>query len=296
MKKSLRTQDINAARTLASSLSQKIQMTFALIRSGTLPEDQIDRLLADFLPRKRQRQIKPSLSKIIKLFIEERSTRWRSKTLLEFKSIFALIQKILGDKDLDSYVRADFVGCRDKLLQIPTNCLRSEKLRELSVEEILKRDWSRTLSPKTVNKYLALLSTLIKWSAMQGFVSINLAEGLSLPVDEKPEESRKVYSPADLMKIVQILPSPEIKPERYWVPLIAMYSGLRLDEICQLHISDLRLVDDVWCFDINNCGAKKLKTVSSRRVIPIHPQLIKMGLWAIMRVERGERMSLCGRG
>lgn len=75
------------------------------------------------------------------------------------------------------------------------------------------------------------------------------------------------------------LPVSKTTPERYWVPMIAMYSGMRLQEICQLYRNDLRKVDGIWCFDINDdTPDKQLKTASSKRLVPVHPELIRLGL------------------
>jgi integrase len=54
-------------------------------------------------------------------------------------------------------------------------------------------------------------------------------------------------------------------------------SALRLDETCQLYTEDVKEIDGVWCFDVNDDGDKKLKTLSSKRIAPIHPTLIKLG-------------------
>jgi len=66
--------------------------------------------------------------------------------------------------------------------------------------------------------------------------------------------------------------------------LIGNYDGLRLDEICQLHLEDIRQERATWVFDINEKPDrngkknKKLKNASAERVIPIHPKLIQLGL------------------
>ena len=52
----------------------------------------------------------------------------------------------------------------------------------------------------------------------------------------------------DMGKYVQ---ATESVPSRFWAPLIALYSGMRLEEICQLHLSDIVKVDGVLCFSIN---------------------------------------------
>ncbi|EUJ10340.1 site-specific recombinase XerD [Methylophilaceae bacterium 11] len=64
------------------------------------------------------------------------------------------------------------------------------------------------------------------------------------------------------------------KPCLYWLPLIALYTGARLEEIASLELSTVRLNEDnIWTFEFG-----KTKTVSSIRTIPIHPELINAGL------------------
>ena len=40
-----------------------------------------------------------------------------------------------------------------------------------------------------------------------------------------------------------------------WVPLIALYSGMRLGEICQLRTADVILEGKVWFFDVTDEGS-----------------------------------------
>ena len=56
------------------------------------------------------------------------------------------------------------------------------------------------------------------------------------------------------------------------------YSGARLEEICQLHLDDIRDEGGVLVFDINEDGGKQLKTASSSRLVPVHPKLEELGL------------------
>ncbi len=81
-----------------------------------------------------------------------------------------------------------------------------------------------------------------------------------------------------MSRLIAALPSPATKPERYWVPLIGLYSGMRLGEICGLHVADIKQVDGIWCFDVNEDGEKRLKTLASTRIVPLHPELIHRGL------------------
>jgi integrase len=79
----------------------------------------------------------------------------------------------------------------------------------------------------------------------------------------------------------------EIKPKRYgvrsalpWVAAIGLFTGMRGEEIVQLRRGDLRQEKGVWLLDITPAAnaAGKLKTVSSKRMVPVHSALIELGL------------------
>ena len=55
---------------------------------------------------------------------------------------------------------------------------------------------------------------------------------------------------------------------------MALFTGARIDEICQLHLDDIRKEGGVWVFDINQKEEKKLKNPGSARLVPIHPFLL----------------------
>jgi integrase len=69
---------------------------------------------------------------------------------------------------------------------------------------------------------------------------------------------------------------------------LCLFLGLRPDEAAQLHVADLkRTQKGTWNLDIEatadddeetNGAVKTLKTVNSRRKIPLHPELLKIGL------------------
>ena len=79
----------------------------------------------------------------------------------------------------------------------------------------------------------------------------------------------------DMGKYVQ---ATEGVSSRFWAPLIALYSGMRLEEICQLHLSDIVKEDGVLCFSINEESGgsgyvKHVKSSAGIRKVPVHPHL-----------------------
>jgi integrase len=64
----------------------------------------------------------------------------------------------------------------------------------------------------------------------------------------------------------------------YWVPLIAVFSGARVSEICQLTADDIDTNTNHPTIKIRSRSEhQRLKTVNAERDIPIHPQLIELG-------------------
>jgi len=219
----------------------------------------------------------PTLSSLFSLYTTEHSPNWTDKSRQEFEGQFRLLLDIIGDRDISAIDRAACIICRDTLLKLPPGFSKKKAFKGKTIEELAGLGLPG-LHGKTVNKYMTLLASLFKWGIKHGYYKgINPAEGLSIELSSRPDEERKAYDVRDLQKVVDNLPISKEEPEKLWVPLIAMFSGLRLEEVCQLRRSDISKVDEVWGFDINDNGGRKLKTKSSRRFVPVHPLLINLG-------------------
>lgn len=66
-------------------------------------------------------------------------------------------------------------------------------------------------------------------------------------------------------------------PFKYWVPLLGLYTGARINELAQLFLVDFQAQGDVQVISINDDGeGKRLKTKASKRLVPIHPELVRL--------------------
>lgn len=87
------------------------------------------------------------------------------------------------------------------------------------------------------------------------YIPKNFAENLKTKDERREHEEREPYSLDDLKKLFE---SPvyqnidKAAPETFFIPLISLFSGMRLEEICQLYVDDIREVEGVLCFDIND--------------------------------------------
>ena len=148
------------------------------------------------------------------------------------------------------------------------------------------------ISATTVNKLLNLLSAIVTFAAEEGMLDsspnfINAFKGSKVSIDNRTVEPRKVFTTEDLKALYGTAIYRENARPRggggeaaFWLPLIALFTGARQAELGQLRLEDLRQDGEsgVWFFDISTAGGRSIKTASSRRRVPVHPQLIAIGL------------------
>jgi integrase len=88
-----------------------------------------------------------------------------------------------------------------------------------------------------------------------------------------------------------------IRRGRFWVPLIALFHGLRLNEICQLYTQDVRALEGELVLEVRpsldggEAHDKRLKNKASTRTVPIHPDLLKMGFAEFVEQRRQDAKS-----
>ena len=52
---------------------------------------------------------------------------------------------------------------------------------------------------------------------------------------------------------------------------------MRTNEMCQLRLSDIKKVNNIWFLHIEDSEEIRVKTESASRKVPVHPQLIDLG-------------------
>ncbi|HTV86967.1 MAG TPA: site-specific integrase [Dyella sp.] len=68
------------------------------------------------------------------------------------------------------------------------------------------------------------------------------------------------------------------EPHKFWVPRIAYYQGMRINEISQLYVDDIRAEGKVMGINVSSDRpGQKLKNSNSKRFLPLHPALVKLG-------------------
>src|SRR5262249_988006 len=156
---------------------------------------------------------------------------------------------------------------KDILFNIPPNAHKKAAYKGLGLVAIAeKAETVGDLKPTAKNVALKMdaVSSLFFW-ARKNFdeVTINPFEGVKPQVGTVAREERDPFDTEELKAIFAPPPFTGAKSEhhwlqpgdkvlnstgKFWVPLIAAYTGMRLMEIVQLHAGDVQTIGDVTFF------------------------------------------------
>jgi integrase len=225
-----------------------------------------------------------------------------AKGLDRQRATISLVREIVRDET--SVDDVDYDAClrvRTVLSQLPAN--RTKLYGDLPIEQAIARatkEGKPLLSAVTQERYLAALRDILDLAVKKRLITVNPAEGLR-PIKRDAVAASDKRKPFTLEQIAQFFKSdfyaecakhpPAFAHDktgwRFWLPLLCLFTGARPNEMAQLHVADLKRTQiGTWYLDIvetvdddeESTGATKaLKTATSRRKIPMHPELIKIG-------------------
>lgn len=218
-----------------------------------------------------------------------------------------LINRFFGsDTKLAGIDRAACRDFRDLLNQLPSNLRKHYPKDDLALTEIAARASKRNLglmARETQDTYFNALKRLLDWAMKEGHIEQNRADGL-FPLRQKAD-GKEARDPFNTDQLTRIFNGPQYRSRRrgaagkrrhqeaqFWIPLLGLFTGMRLNEICQLDVGDVRYsVQGIPYIDVNNEGSNKLlKTTSSKRLIPIHPTLVEAGFLKFVRRHRSGKL------
>ena len=194
---------------------------------------------------------------------------------------------------------------RSMLAQLPR--YRNTLDAKLSIAELIslaEKKHLKVIGPVTQKEYLNCLRNILKVAVRKGYLSHNPAEGLQ-PIKKDKIAADKKRAPLDNDQICSFFTGtfyqsctpdaakPYLKKDRawrFWLPLIMALSGARPNEITQLHLDDIKETKaGTWYLDMletEDDDGKTFKTASSRRRVPIHEELIKIGFLDFVKARK----------
>lgn len=229
----------------------------------------------------------------------KRGGKFTEKAENRVREGFGLLLEVMGDSTLEKVDR-DFLRKYESLLRsIPARRdLAKIRYKINDVHELIvkaKENSDPLMSDNAVRKYMRILFEAFQWADGEGIFIKSPANKFFAPIEnEKMDQDFKSNFTDEDLKAIFGMPwykrgtvdknsqgqFHHYRAFHYWLPLIGFFTGARINELCQLYLDDIKQ-DAVgfYFFEISNERAdQSLKTIHSRRKIPLHPTLIKLGL------------------
>lgn len=254
------------------------------------------------------------VSELLAFMYREKGKKWKASTMHKNRQMHGLFVELMGNPVLGKLDREVMKSYQARLLQTPKNLQRYREIRSdlKSIDDVLSnaaKDGAELVTASRADAYVESIAQVFAWANRCGYMRGNPADGiepLALPNERvRAQDKRKAFDKVMLEKIFttswwrdgrgQVASTGRyyhFQPFNYWMPLIALYSGARLNEIAQLYLKDIACTDrGCWYLDFNLEGEgkqsidggdagsdKQLKTINAERVIAMHPELVRLGL------------------
>jgi len=222
-------------------------------------------------------------SKLLETIIDEYSKEnesagnWSERTIIEYQSIFRNILRLIGNVQSRDVSHQNVIDFKQALMGMPKDYFKAtKKYKNISLKKLLRGKPEETLTTKTINKYITNLSAIFNFAVRHGYMETNFASGIKIRLKGDQRDERDPFNNEDLTALFHSKEYTEDifkKPWHFWLPILGLYTGCRREELCQLHLKDIKPVDGIWILDIKKDleSGQKTKTKSSNRSMPLHP-------------------------
>ena len=219
--------------------------------------------------------------------------------------------EIMGDMSLSGLDRDVVKDYVNRMQNMPGNLYLMRRKYKISdthkLIEMALADGQPVMSRDAIGRHIESLGSMLKWAKSERYLFDNPAENVLAQrrMMVREQDRRDLFTDDELVQIFsadwfkkgsgtpnQYGRYTSFRPFHYWLPLLALYVGGRINELCQLYLTDIRVdKNGVVYIDFNldapdkmmdeeaqAGGDKSLKTVNAIRQVPIHPRLIELGL------------------
>lgn len=238
----------------------------------------------------------PMLSEVINSFLDGYHKSKKPAMFKKHQPVLRMFLEVVGDKPVGHLLQKDVNEFFDLLHNLPPRW--SDKCRQLkkTIRELAEIDHELTLGPKSFyDTYIASLRPFLAAARKnfqdQGFPVNLTTEGIEYKGDrEEGEYKQRAFKTTELKRLfegpeMQQFASDPAQAHCFWLPHLGLFTGARVNEICQLNPQTDILKDPdsgIWYFWITTKTEgdprirKSVKTQEARKV-PIHKKLISLG-------------------
>lgn len=245
-----------------------------------------------------------SLNVVVEQFLESYPRDRRAAMFKKHQSALKLLVALHGHKRIDTVKQADIVDYFNVVEGLPLRWGDKCKKQGVTPRELAGEDHPANLSKKTFDdNYEVPIRLFLKWARTrwqdQGFPTTLTTEGIEFGgEDDEGKNRQRAFRPDELEVLFRStlarFRDDETTSHRWWLPCLALYTGARVNELCQVNpqtdilvsadgIEHIVLTHETQADD----GVRKsIKTATARRV-PLHPDLLAGGFRTyVERVQR----------
>ena len=232
------------------------------------------------------------LSELVKKAVHHNKIR-EKKTIARLNLVVRHLDDIVGrPARLDDITKQVMIKLRDDAKYLPARPKSYERAMGFTkLVEAMKANPDDTrpkMKDEAILPWFNLISPVFNYAVDHDYMGANPCDRIKPKVEKTGKPKRDPYTSDDLHRLF-INPARE-RPSQFWIPLIGVFTGARLNEIGQLEKEDvvagkvpyLRVTD----MSEQETVRKKLKNANSRRIVPIHPVLLEAGILDFVRQAR----------
>lgn len=239
----------------------------------------------------------PLLSEAVAAFLEREAKSDKDAMLKKHRGCLPVFVELVGDVRLHELKQRQLNSFFEDVSKLPKTWHLIRRREKLSIRQIIERDWPgiELLGPKSFKAtWRPSISRFLRW-AKANYHDDGFPAGLTLDEaqysgDRKMGENKqRALKPDELKRMfegpeMQALAGDPAEHHKFWLPLLCLYTGSRINEVAQLNPQTDIKQDSagVWYFELSEESegaeglAKSIKTGVTRRV-PIHNKLIELG-------------------
>lgn len=205
---------------------------------------------------------------------------------------------LMGDLPVGQITFEKAAEFRELVLQMPAThgkgsiASPKKELARARANTSIKR-----VSMKTTKRHFTAMNSIWKWLVFKKHVPATLQpfSGHSFPNTKSKKSARDHWSLEDLRRLFasHLYRTTSAASALYWLPLVALHSGMRLEEICRMRPNlDIVVRDGILCFDIGPHLAEQgwapwdPKTECGVRLVPVHSWLVRHGFMDFVKRQR----------
>ena len=217
---------------------------------------------------------------------EQMIENWGTRTAAQNEATFKQLLELIGDLPVVAVTKSVVRDYRQTLLSYPANRHKGNR-REKTIDQLIQQGCD-PISLETVRNIIGRVSSFFNWLVKQGYKDENPFLGVAPRRVHSARSERSSFTDHDLKLLfgTRLYTHKAYKREwQYWLPLLGLYTGARIEELCQLKVEDFKLTDECHYLDIHGDGhsENRVKTSCSVRKIPIHSDLIELGILDLIR-------------